>query len=145
MLAILQPADGNLPLFLHVLGAVVVFGATGTVAIAGFAAQRRPEHRPLLASTVARTLLFGVLPAWILMRVGAEWIRSKEFTDGADEPGWLGVGYIVSDGSGVLLIVTGILAWISTRRGRVLLAVPILATICVIGFAAAWVAMSGKP
>jgi len=30
-------------------------------------------------------------------------------------------------------------------RGRVLLAVPILATICVLAYAVAWFAMSGKP
>jgi hypothetical protein len=79
------------------------------------------------------------------MRVGAEWIRSKEFTGGADEPGWVGVGYIVSDGTAVLLIVTGILAALSVRRGRVLLAVPLLATVCVLAYAVAWFAMSGKP
>jgi len=144
-LAILQPDSGEFPLFLHVFGAIVVFGTTGALAVAGFASRRRPEHAALLARSVARVFLFGVLPAWFLMRIGAEWIRSKEFTGSADEPGWLGVGYIVSDGSGVLLLVTGILAWISTRRGRVMLAVPILATICLIGFAVAWFAMSGKP
>lgn len=144
MLALIRPDAWNLPLFLHVLGSVVVVGTTATLAIAGFAA-RRSEHGPLLARTIARTWIFGVLPAWILMRVGAEWIRSKEFAGGAHEPGWVGVGYAVSDGSAVLLLVTAILAWLSVRRGRVLLAVPILATICVIAFGVAWVAMSGKP
>jgi hypothetical protein len=45
----------------------------------------------------------------------------------------------------VLLIVTGILVGLSVRRRRVMLAVPILATICVLGYAVAWFAMSGKP
>ena len=39
----------------------------------------------------------------------------------------------------------GILVGLSVRRGRVILAVPILATICVLGYAVAWFAMSGKP
>jgi hypothetical protein len=145
MVAVLQPPSGNLPLFLHVLGAVVVFGTTATLAVAGFASRRNAEHNALLARTVVWTFLLGVLPAWILMRIGAEWIRSKEFPSGSDEPGWIGVGYLVSDGTAVLLIVTGILAWLSVRRGRVMLAVPILATICVLGYAVAWFAMSGKP
>jgi hypothetical protein len=79
------------------------------------------------------------------MRVGAGWIEGKEFPDGTDEPGWVGVGFIVSEGTGVLLIVTGILAWLSIRRSRVLLAVPLLATVCVLAYVVAWFAMSGKP
>jgi hypothetical protein len=145
MLAIVRPDSWNLPLFLHVFGAIVVFGTTATLAIAGFAARGRTEHNAVLARTIARTWIFGVLPAWILMRVGAEWIRSKEFPSGSDEPGWVGVGYLVSDGSALLLIATGILAGLSARRGRVFLAVPILALICVLAYAVAWIAMSGKP
>ncbi len=145
MLALVRPDSWNLPLFLHVLGAMILVGTTATLAIAGFAARRRNGHEQLLSGTIARVFVLGALPSWILMRVGAEWIRSKEFTGGADEPGWVGVGYIVSDGTAVLLIVTGILAALSVRRGRVLLAVPLLATVCVLAYAVAWFAMSGKP
>jgi hypothetical protein len=145
MLALIRPDGWNLPLFLHVFGAIVVFGATATLAIAGFASRRNDEHDALLARITARALILGVLPSWILMRVAAEWIRGKEFPSGADEPGWIGVGYIVSDGTALLLIVTGILAGLSARRGRVMLAVPILATISVLAYAVAWFAMSGKP
>ena len=145
MLALVRPDSWNLPLFLHVLGAMTLVGTTATLAIAGFAARRRNGHEQLLSGTIARVFVLGALPSWILMRVGAEWIRSKEFTGGADEPGWVGVGYIVSDGTAVLLIVTGILAALSVRRGRVLLAVPLLATVCVLAYAVAWFAMSGKP
>jgi len=145
MLALLRPDSWNLPLFLHVFGAVVVFGASATLAIAGFAARRRQEHQQLLARTIARTWLFGILPAWLLMRICAEWIAGKEFPEGVEVPGWVDVGYIVSEGSGALLLVAGILAGLSARRGRVMLAVPVLATICVLGYAVAWFAMSGKP
>jgi hypothetical protein len=144
MLATIRPDSWNLPLFLHVLGAMVVFGTTATLAIVGFAARRRNGHERVLARTIARTFVFGVLPSWILMRVCAEWILGKE-PDPVSDEGWVGVGFIVSDGSAVLLIVTGILAWLSVRRGRVLLAVPVLATICFVAFGVAWVAMSGKP
>jgi hypothetical protein len=145
MLAIIRPDSWNLPLFLHVLGATVLFGATATLAIAGFASRGRTEHSALLARVALRTFLFGVVPSWILMRVGAQWIVGKEFPDDAKVPGWVDVGFLVSEPGAILLIVTGILAWLSVRRGRVMLAVPLLAGIYVIALGVAWVAMSGKP
>jgi hypothetical protein len=145
MLAVIRPDSWNLPLFLHVFGATVLFGSTATIAIVGFAGRARQGHEQLLARVALRTFLLAVIPAWIVMRIGAGWIESKEFTDGVKEPGWVGVGFIVSEGTGVFLLVTGILAWFSVRRGRVLLAVPLIASACVVAYAVAWVAMSGKP
>jgi hypothetical protein len=144
MLALIRSDSWNLPLFLHVLGAITVFGSSATLAIAGFAGRRDSAHEQMLARVALRTFLFGVIPAWILMRVAAEWIVGKEFSD-VESPGWVGVGYIVSEGSGVLLLVAGILAWLSVRRGRMMIAVPILATVCVLGYAVAWFVMTGKP
>jgi hypothetical protein len=145
MLAAIRPDSWNLPLFLHVLGAMVLFGSTAAVAIAGFAGRGRGDNEPLLARVALRTFLFGVVPSWILMRVGAQWIVGKEFPDDAKVPGWVDVGFLVSEPGAILLIVTGILAWLSVRRGRVMLAVPLLAGIYVIALGVAWVAMSGKP
>jgi hypothetical protein len=142
MLAILQPPSGNLPLFLHVLGATVLFGTIGTVTAAGFAIRTHSDHQQLLTRVAQRTYMLGVIPAFILMRVAAEWILSKEFPDG-HEPGWVGVGFIVSDAGAVLLILVGIL--LAVRRQRVLLAVPILTAIYLVALGVAWVAMSGKP
>ncbi len=45
----------------------------------------------------------------------------------------------------MLLIVTGTLAWLSVSRSRLLLAVPLLATVRVLAYVVAWIAMSGKP
>jgi hypothetical protein len=45
----------------------------------------------------------------------------------------------------VLLLITGILIWLSVRRGRLMLAVPVLAAVYVVALGVAWVAMSGKP
>jgi hypothetical protein len=143
MLAILQPPSGDLPLFLHVLGATILFGTTATVAIAGFASRSREGHRDLLRRVTSRTFLLGVIPAWILMRVGAQWIVGKEFPGDAKTPGWVDVGFIVSEPGALLLIVIGILLLV--RRQRVLLAVPVLAAIYVVALGVAWVAMSGKP
>ena len=142
MLAIVRPDSWNLPLFLHILGATVLFGTTAVLAIAGFATRTHGEHEKLLWRVAVRTFLFGVLPAYILMRVGAQWIDGKEFP-GGDEPGWIGVGFVVSDAGALLLIIVGIL--LAVRRQRIMLAVPILTTLFVIALGVAWVSMSGKP
>jgi len=147
MLGAIRPDSWNLPLFVHVLGAMILFGATATVAIAGFAARTRREHAELLPRVELKTFLFAIIPSWIAMRVGAGWIEGKEFPNG-DEPGWLGVGFAVSEGGALLLIALGILAWVSIRRhgiGRAAGAVPVLAGIYVIALGIAWWAMSAKP
>ena len=146
MLALVRPDSWNLPLFLHVLGATILFGGTATVAIVGFAGRTRSEHAALLARVALKTFLFAVVPGWIAMRVGGGWIVSKEFPH--DAPGWVGVGFIVSEPGALLLIALGILAWVSVRRqgvGRAALAVPVLAGIYIVALAIAWWAMSAKP
>jgi hypothetical protein len=142
MLALIRPDAWNLPLFLHVLGATVLFGTVGVVAVAGFAIRRSTDHQLLLARVAQRTYMIGVIPAYIVMRVAAQWIDGKEFPNGG-EPGWVGVGFLVSDAGAILLIVVGIL--LAARRQRVLLAVPILTALYLAALGVAWVAMSGKP
>ena len=142
MLALIRPDSWNLPLFLHVLGATVLFGTVGAVAVAGFAIRRSTDHQLLLARVAQRTFLLGVIPAYIVMRVAAQWIDGKEYPNG-NEPGWVGVGFLVSDIGAILLIVVGIL--LAVRRKRILLAVPLLTGLYLIALGAAWVSMSGKP
>ena len=142
MLALIRPDAWNLPLFLHVLGATVLFGTVGVIAVAGFAIRRSTDHQLLLARVAQRTYMLGVIPAYIIMRVAAQWIDGKEFPNGG-EPGWVGVGFLVSDIGAILLIVVGIL--LAVRRQRILLAVPVLTGLYVIALGVAWVSMSGKP
>lgn len=142
MLALIRPDAWNLPLFLHVLGATILFGTVGVIAVAGFAIRRADGHELLLARVAQRTFMLGAIPAFILMRVAAQWIDNKEFPNG-NEPGWVGVGFIVSDAGAALLIVVGIL--LAARRQRILLAVPVLTGLYLLALGAAWVSMSGKP
>jgi len=142
MLALIRPDSWNFPLFLHILGATLLFGTVATVAIAGFASRSHAGYEQLLARVAQRTFVLGIVPAYIVMRVGAQWIDSKEFPNG-DEPGWVGTGFIVSDAGVILLLIVGIL--LAVRRQRVLLAVPVLTAIYVVALGVAWVAMSGKP
>ena len=61
----------------------------------------------------------AALPAWILMRVGAEWTYSREgWDDVPDEPGWLGIGYFTADLGGVLLLLSLVLAAVGLRQLR---------------------------
>jgi hypothetical protein len=142
MLALIRPDSWNFPLFLHILGATLLFGTVATVAIAGFASRSHAGYEQLLARVAQRTFVLGIVPAYIVMRVGAQWIDSKEFPNG-DEPGWVGTGFLVSDAGVILLLIVGIL--LAVRRQRVLLAVPVLTAIYVVALGVAWVAMSGKP
>jgi len=146
MLGLIRPDSWNLPLFVHVLGAMILFGGTATVAIVGFAGRTRSAHAELLARVSLKTFLLAVIPGWIAMRVGGGWIAGKEFPK--DAPGWVGVGYVVSEGGALLLIALGILAWVSVRRhggGRAAVAVPVLAGIYLLALGIAWWAMSAKP
>ena len=91
MLAILRPDSWNFPLFLHVLGATVLTGATAAALVCAVNEARWPWLRLV----VARTLLLAVFPAWILMRLAGAWEDSKSPI--GDDSTWLGIGYIVGD------------------------------------------------
>ena len=146
MLALIRPDSWNFPLFLHVLGAIVLAGSIGAVTVLGLAVRKRGAHAAMLSRVAFRTLIFVVLPSWIVMRVGAQLIADKEFPD--KTPGWVDVGFVVSEPGLVLLIALGALAWVSARRGgvgRASMAVTILAPVYLAALAVAWWAMSAKP
>jgi hypothetical protein len=93
------------------------------------------------------------LPGLIVMRIGAQWIYSKEGWSGDNDPAWLGIGYLTADFGGILLLLTIILAGIGVRRaGRTegtasvlsRIATP-LATILLIAYVVAVWAMTTKP
>src|SRR5580765_506901 len=63
-----------------------------------------------------RALLFGALPAYLVMRIAAQSIHDRELGKDADDPTWVGIGFIVSDAGALFLIATIILAWRATKR-----------------------------
>ena len=142
MLAIIRESSWNFPLFLHVLGAMVVTGATA----AAFAAAVAEQRWPWLRLVLARTLVFATFPAWILMRLGGAWEDSRSpIGDGA---GWLDVGYLVGDAGFILLIVAMIVASVAVRRPHRTWPPRVVAVITGVYFIAlivAMVAMTGKP
>jgi hypothetical protein len=142
MLAILRPDSWNFPLFLHVLGAMAVTGATAATFVAALSSRRWPWLRVL----VARTLVLVVFPAWLLMRLGGAWEDSRSPI--GDDSTWLGIGYIVGDAGFVLLIAAMILAAVGVRRPQKqwpIRAVTAISGVYLIALLVAMFAMSGKP
>jgi hypothetical protein len=147
VLAAIRPDSWNFPLFLHILGAVVLVGALLTSA--GALLVGRGDTR-LLRLGYWSLLAVG-LPAYVVMRIGAEWIYSKEFPDSSDDPAWVGIGYIIADAGALLLLVGLILGGIGVRRlrggsggGLVRASLWISVLILAAAVVAVW-AMSAKP
>jgi len=115
---LIRPDSWNLPLFVHVAGAMAVTAALVTAVGSLILAWRATgEERAAITRFGFRTLLYAGIPAYFVMRIGAEWIYSKEkWADVPNEPDWLGVGYITADLGGILLLVSVILAGFGARR-----------------------------
>jgi uncharacterized membrane protein YhaH (DUF805 family) len=151
LLAAVRPDAQDFPLLVHVLGAMILVG--GLVTSASALLYARSDARTLRLGYWA--LLAVSLPGWILMRIGAQWIYSEQgwddLPDEADEPTWLGIGYIVADLGGLILLVTLITGGIGVRRLRsgggsgLLKATLILSLIMLAAYVVAVWAMSGKP
>jgi hypothetical protein len=118
MLAAIRDGSVNFPLFLHVLGAMLLIGSLAAVAYVTVLGWRAPERAAGLSRFGLKALLVGVLPAYLLMRIGAQWTESEEnFPDDFD-PAWLGIGYITADIGALLVLISIILAAIGLRRSR---------------------------
>jgi hypothetical protein len=151
LVALLRPDAHDLPLFVHVLGAMILVGglltATGALAWArGDAASLRLGYWSLLGVA---------FPGWILMRIGAQWIYSEQgwddLPDAIEEPDWLGIGYLIADAGGLVLLISLIVGGIGVRRLRsgggsgLLRATLVLSVILLVAYLIAVWAMSGKP
>ena len=119
MILTIRPDSWNFPLLLHVGGAMLLV-ASITVAIVVFVQswrERDPDSSAKLFRFGARTMLFAALPAFLLMRIAAEWIVSRENLSNSNAT-WIGIGFGTSDVSGLILLVTLILTGIAGRRSR---------------------------
>jgi hypothetical protein len=117
LLSAIRPDDWNLPLFLHVLGAMTLVGSLGLVVVSLVSARGGDSAAALRLGY--RTLLLGVIPGWIVMRVTAQWIADKEGWNDVDEPpAWIDIGFVTSEPTLLLLIAATICAGIAARRAR---------------------------
>ena len=147
MLAAIRPDSVNLPLFLHVLGAMLLVGFLFAVAFAWILGLRSSERAEGLARFGLKTLLLGVLPSYILMRVGAQWTESEQNYPDDFEATWIDIGYITADIGALLILISAILAGVGLRRGNVRLAriVGVVSVILLAAFLVAVWAMTAKP
>ncbi len=151
MLAAIRPDSVNLPLFLHVLGAMLLVGSLLAMAAATVLGWRRSDDAAGLARFGLLTLLLGVVPSYILMRVGAQWTEAEQNYPDDFEPAWLGIGYITADAGALLIIVSIVLAVFGLRRlrrgdgirlGR---AVGLISILLLVAYIVAVWAMTAKP
>jgi hypothetical protein len=115
-LATIRPSDWNDPLFFHVLGAMVATGGL-VLALVYLAAAWRGDS-PELFRAGYKALLYAAVPGYVVMRLAAQWIASKEGLDDLpSDPSWLGIGFIVGDIGLLFLLIATITAGVSSRRG----------------------------
>ena len=151
VVAAIRPDEINLPLFLHVLGAMLLVGTLLAIALATVIAWRRSDDTVGLTRFSLLTLLAGVVPSYVLMRIGAQWTEAEQDYPEDFEPAWLGIGYITADVGALLIVVSIVLSTIGlvklrrgagARLGRVVGAISIL---LLLAFLVAVWAMTAKP
>jgi hypothetical protein len=150
LIAAVRPDDWNFPLFVHIVGATVLVGGVLTTGSALFFAKGDPKMLRL----GYWSLLAVALPGYIIMRIGAQWIYSKENWDDVPDdliPAWLDIGFLVADGGALVLLVALVVGGIGVYRLREGKGVGLLKVTMVLSFVllvayviAAW-AMAGKP
>jgi cytochrome bd-type quinol oxidase subunit 1 len=149
MLAAIRPDSWNFPLFLHVLGAMILVGGLFT---GGFALALARGNERLLRLGYRSLLAIG-LPGYILMRIGAEWTADKEGfnEEGAPDPAWLGIGYVTADIGALLFLIALIVGGIGVYRLRkgggvgLLKASMVISLVLLAAYVVAVWAMSAKP
>lgn len=152
MLAAIRPDEQSVALLLHLVGAVVVFGAL--LASATSILLARGDTR-LLRLGYFSLLLVG-LPGLILMRLAGQWLYNlqkwDELPDQFAQPAWLGIGFIVADWGGVLFLVSLALGGVGVYRLRhgksatgLLNATMLISLLLIVAYAVAVWAMTGKP
>ena len=115
MLAVIRPDDWDLPLFLHVLGAMLLVGSLVLVSLSLIGAWR--DGSVAMVRLGFRSLLIAALPAWIVMRLAGEWMVSKEGLEDSDLT-WLGIGYTTAEPGLLVILIATLLAWLGLRRAQ---------------------------
>lgn len=104
----------GLPLFIHILGAMVLVGSlvlTGAV-LAGVWRDGSAERTRL----AYRTLLFAVIPAWLVTRVFAQVVADKDAYEADEESTWMTIGFITTEPGLLILIGATVAAGLGSRR-----------------------------
>jgi hypothetical protein len=113
VLAIIRPDAWNFPLLIHVAGAMVLVASLVLAGSALIFAWR--DGGGTMVRLGYRSLLLGVVPGWIVMRAGGEWIASKEHLEDSNVS-WINIGFTTADIGAVVIIVATVLAALAWRR-----------------------------
>jgi ABC-type sugar transport system permease subunit len=150
VLALSRPTEWNFPLFVHVLGAMILVGGLLT-AISTLVFARGNDRFLRLGYW---TLLAVAVPGWIVMFAGANWINSKEGWDDLPEeaqPTWIGIGWTTALFGGLLLLISLIVGGIGMARLRndrgtgLLKATMVISIVVLAAYVVTVWAMAGKP
>jgi hypothetical protein len=115
VLALVRPDSWDLPLFVHIFGAMLLVGALTLSAVSLIAAWRSGSAP--LTKLGFMSLFYGAIPGYIVMRGGAAWIAHKEGLDNDKvDLTWINIGFSVSDIGVVLLIAALVIGGTSVRR-----------------------------
>jgi hypothetical protein len=144
VLAAIRPDEWNFPLFVHVLSAMALFGAV-VLAVVSVAGDSQAGLR-----LGFRSLLIGAIPAWIAMRLSAQWIADEQglLDEDVETPAWVDIGFMTSEASFLVLIAATVCAGIAARRGvggGLRTATVVLVSITIVAYLVAIWAMSAKP
>ena len=132
----------ELPLFLHILGAMGLIGGLLLAVTALAPAAEGPSVR-----LGYRALLMAALPSYVVMRVGAQWVADEEGVADS-EAAWIAIGYITTDMGVLFLIAATVCAGLSVRRGgrpALTRAALILSVLLLVMYVVAIWAMTTKP
>jgi cytochrome b561 len=102
-------------LFLHVGGAMALVASLVVASYTIMIARQRGDQPA--AVFAYRTLWRFTLPAYLVMRIGAQWIVSKEHLENSNDA-WVGIGFGVSDLGLLLLIIGLVLTGLMARRAK---------------------------
>jgi hypothetical protein len=152
VLAVVRPNGWDLPLFVHVLGAMTLVGALVLALAYLVPAWRGGSMDPVRLGF--RSLLYAALPSYVVMRLGAQWIADKEGYTGDTTPNWIDIGFLVSDMGLLLLLIATVVTGIAVRRARRAGAAPgpgsarvatTLVSLLIVAYLVALWAMATKP
>ena len=150
VLASVRPDDWNFPLFVHVLGAMILVGGL----VAGASALAFAKGDAKLLRLGFWSLVLVSFPGWVVMRLGAQWISSREGWDDVPDsriPSWLNIGTLIADAGGLVLVITLIIGGIGVRRLKagkssgLLKTTLVLSVVLLAAYVVAVWAMAGKP
>jgi hypothetical protein len=147
-----RPDGSDIALFVHLAGAFVLVGAV-VLALASLAGAWA-NGSPALLRLAYRALLWAAIPAWIVMRVGAQWIADKEhWTDPGVDVSWVSIGFAIAEPTLLLLIIATVLSRQGAKRSEAAAGggagfdkvATALVSVCLIAYLVAIWAMTTKP